>query len=1387
MATLDKFTKIYSLSKTLRFELKPIGKTEEWIKKRNIVGVEDNQYIGKDAKKAQHYKYAKRMLDGMHRSFIEDAIGNIDDENRNKLKDKFSALQEQKENELKIDSELKNIFKDIFNSASKVWIEEYQKEMPYFWEEDIKDLEKKIEKENDNKRIKGFNSAIKAIQKKIDAPDKVIKKKNIDVIYSNEDVISLLEWKIRSKVVQLTFKELEQGDSEDFIPVDVLCDYLRQFNKFATYFSGFNENRKNVYDLSEKKEKSTSIIYRIICDNLSFHFTNLKKWEIVKKSLLNFSKTFEENNFNYKKLLSEIENNLQFSTDDFFTIDTFLNSMSQSGIDSYNKIIGGYTKDNENKIQGVNEFINLCCQQAKAKRKDFPFMKELYKQILSKSDKTFIPEFSDDKDLFQTIKTFHSNYFKADSDKQNLFDEFIAKTGTLSDEFKEEYENIFITSKETNYLSHLLTGNWNSINNELLELLGEIKFNKRDSFSFKEIEDALKNGVKSENFIIDEKYADKFLIGVFIDHFKELLEKTNTTWKELSDAGVLESEKLDNKRSEKEDKGFKQVAYIKVFLDSALSLSNFVKGWQADKKILNKNDLYQVWYDHLDSFVGKFQVVTLYNMTRNYISKKPTTTEKLKINFENATLLNGWDKNKESDNYGVLLKKENQFYLAVMNEKSNYIFDYEKSFKDSAKKSEEKEKLRKLLIASPDETFYQKMNYKLLPGANKMLPKVFFGKSNKDLFNPSEHIIKIKEEKLYTKANIEKFGKQNLYDYIDFCIESLCKHSEWSKAFNFSKNSFKKANQYESIDQFYQEVELKGYSVSFDKIKESYISEKIESGEIYLFQIYNKNFSLNKKRKGKDNLHTIYWKALFEDENLKNTVLKLNGEAEMFFRKASIKYSKEIMEKGHHVEKLKGKFEYPIIKDRRFTTNKFFFHCPITLNFGAPTLPKLFNNKICSFLQNNKDINIIGIDRGERHLLYYSVINKDGEILEQKSLNEISHGVLPNNKNIEKFFNYHKKLDSKEKDRDMARKSWGRIENIKELKAGYLSQVVHKLAKLIIKYNAIVVLEDLNQGFKRGRFGIEKQIYQKFEKALIDKLNYLVFKDREKEDKAGHYLNAYQLTNKFESFKKLGRQTGILFYTTASYTSTTDPVSGFLKNVYSNYINVEKTADFWKGFDSIIYNSEKDYFEFTYTLGKVQSKKMYKEKQEDDIEKKTWTVCSCVTRSRYIKAGSKMQKRDDDTQTNENVKKGYYKTFFVTDEIKELLKKNEVDFLKNTNIKTILEEKNSKKDATLQKSMLYYFNSIMNMRVYGDAQNNDFILSPIKPFFDSRKVSSSNLPENGDANGAYNIARKGLCILKNINNADDLTKVSPFVSKQEWQDFVQNPETVKRQSEKYKR
>ena len=71
----------------------------------------------------------------------------------------------------------------------------------------------------------------------------------------------------------------------------------------------------------------------------------------------------------------------------------------------------------------------------------------------------------------------------------------------------------------------------------------------------------------------------------------------------------------------------------------------------------------------------------------------------------------------------------------------------------------------------------------------------------------------------------------------------------------------------------------------------------------------------------------------------------------------------------------------------------------------------------------------------------------------------------------------------------------------------------------------------------------------------------------------------------------------------------------------------------------------------------------------------------------------------------------------------------------------------------------------------------DYLISPVMnpsgEFFDSRKCGDT-MPQNADANGAYNIARKGLWIVEQIKKATDLSKVQLAISNKEWLQFAQS-------------
>ena len=785
---------------------------------------------------------------------------------------------------------------------------------------------------------------------------------------------------------------------------------------------------------------------------------------------------------------------------------------------------------------------------------------------------------------------------------------------------------------------------------------------------------------------------------------------------------------VNHDKSKKLAKNTKAVKAIKDLLDSIKALERDIKLINGSGQELEKN--LNVYAEQEELLQELKKVDSLYNMTRNYLTKKPFSTEKFKLNFNKPTFLNGWDKNKEPVNLGILLCKGEKLFLGIMNENSNKVFTNPPKAKS--------------------DIVYQKVEYKLLQRPNEMLPKVFFAESNIDYYAPTEDIVANYKKGTHKKG--DSFSIEDCRKLIDFFKESIKKHPDWSKfGFKFSDTS-----EYNDISEFYREVEKQGYKLSFTDIDESYINDLVEKNQLYLFQIYNKDFSTYSK--GNLNLHTLYLKMLFDKRNLENVVYKLNGEAEVFYRPASIKTEDLIIHKAGIAinnknpnrvkEKSTSIFDYDIVKDRRYSVDKFTIHIPVTMNFGVVENGR-FNDIVNTALRTDGNVNVIGIDRGERNLLYVVVVDPTGKILEQISLNSII------NQEFDIETDYHKLLDEKEGDRDKARKDWNTIENIKDLKAGYLSQVVNVIAKLVLKYNAVICLEDLNFGFKRGRQKVEKQVYQKFEKMLIDKLNYLVIdKSREQiaPERVGGALNALQMTSKFKSFKELGKQSGIIFYVPAYLTSKIDPTTGFVNLFYVKYENKEKAKEFFSKFDFIRFNKSDNYFEFgiDYTVFT----------QRACGPNTKWIVCS------YGERIIKFRNPDKNNSFDE-------KSILITDELKTLFDTYSISYENEEDIK---EQILSVEEADFYRSLLRLFHQTLQMRNSTIDGTKDYIISPVKNaqgvFFCSEN-SDGTKPIDADANGAYNIARKGIWVLEQIKNCTENKKLNLAMSNAEWLEYAQ--------------
>ncbi len=1267
MNQLSKFTNLYSLSKTLRFELRPQGRTLEYIETKGL--------IDEDRYRAESYTKVKKIIDAYHRHFIQQALSNF----------------------------------TLKTNQLLAWKEE-------------KNTDKK-DKLQDSMRTEIVNcltghDAYKTIYKK--------------ELFKSKERVLLVEF-----IKGLKYEEI------DSLPVEskeAAIDLLGEFKDFTTYFTGFHKNRKNMYS---KEAQGTAIANRIINENLPRYLDNKAAFDRkIANSELNSQFVKLEQQFKLQlKVLARLStlhhiNGVvaPLTIPELFQLEHFSRVITQEGIDAYNTILGGYSLEDKQKIQGLNEIINLFNQQQTEKSKRLPKLKVLYKQILSNSNSSSfqLDLITEDSELLNALHDYHNELnlvlYQTDNNPTSL-SQLMAGIGSF------ELDKIYLKNDSLTDISRRVFGSW-SLLKEAIEQRYEdekpfkpTKTNTREKYENRRNKILNKNKSYSIAYLnelvtnISESNADK-LSNYFVllrQNEVNLIEEIEQRFNQIREM-VSTEHKFDKKLNQDSE----QIENIKNYLDAVKGLQQFIKPLLGNKDETEKDGRF---YSELDPIWNTLdKVIPLYNKARNYLTRKRYSTKKIKLNFGNSTLLDGWDRNKEQKNIAVLLMKDGNYYLALMDIKYNNLF-----------------------VCTFDNVIngYQKVDYKLLPGPNKMLPHVFFSKKGVETFSPPQHILDRYKQDTHKKGN--KFNLQHCHDLIDYFKQEIEQHPDW-KHFNFK---FSDTSSYADIGSFYREVEHQGYKVTYSSIPDAYINDAVEQGQLYLFQIYNKDFSPYSK--GTPNLHTLYWKALFEEQNLADVVYKLNGKAEVFYREKSIDSNENVIHKAYRPLKNKNpnnpkkesRFEFDIEKDRRFTLDKFQFHASVTINFRHQGI-ECINERANHYLTTSDNLHVIGIDRGERHLLYITVIDLDGNIKMQKSLNEI----INKHHNIEHKINYHNILDTREQKRDQARKSWKSIESIKELKEGYLSQVVHEISKLILEFNAIVVLEDLNFGFMRGRQKVEKQVYLKFEKMLIDKLNYLIDKQATPNQPSGLY-HALQLTNKFKSFEKLGKQSGFLFYIPAWNTSKMDPTTGFVNLMDTRYKNKEQSQKFFNKFSRIRYNLDNDYFEFH-----IENYNVFNPKAEGT--RQNWVICTY---------GKRIKTERDPAQNNQWVSQ----EVDITHEWKQLFAQNQIDIHSN-----LCEAFARQTEASFYKSAMYLIKLTLQLRNSETGTAIDYMQSPVKNtqrvFFNSNQATKSQ-PQDADANGAYNIARKGLMVVEQIRqakiNGENLGKMKFDISNQSWLKFAQ--------------
>ncbi|HCC23017.1 TPA: hypothetical protein DF272_02450 [Candidatus Falkowbacteria bacterium] len=691
----DQFTNLYELSKTLKFELQPVPETLELLDNG-----EGKNLIQLDKEIDLLYETSmKPLFDNLHEKFINDSLSLVNIDVR-KLEDLRVLLIEAEELRRQIKEARKN-------------------------KQDSDLLEK---------QLKELEGEYKSGEKKGRIPD-LQKDLRGDIVMSYKTTAKNWTQELNGKETELPKKkgkrkiEIKKTGSEILGEENVLAilayynpdkvDIIKKFTGFFTYFSGFNQNRQNYYSTDAL---ATSVAHRVINKNLLIFLENIKDYKKFKgqlPSLVEYDDYFKLKNFN--KFLSQI--GIEEYNEKIGMIKSIVNlehnqkqvdgKFQLKGLKTFDKQIGCKTKKQRDGGCGDGapkflEKVGLGFQVTKDNDGQYliweclGYVKDTLEADLVNLRENYQKFFSSwqdydlDKIFFrkEALNTISSRWFGG----ENWF--IIAQALTLSgvgkiDRRDNEYKiPPFVSLQELrNAFDHLEKGidfDLNKRKRSTADAVTEV--NKTYTYSaenlFKERykEQGLFMGTLFETMLAVWQSEVDYKFSQIFDGFEVRRQDKNNEEK----IGKVESflRGFERYRNEKFDKNVKDkldrsihVEIVKNLIEEGyLRLLQLTKCHSLEKKgEIDPRPVEDKFYTTLNEFWTDNIIVLYDKALQSTLTKKPYSEDKIKLNFENATLANGFDINKEADNAAVILTNEKCFYLAIMGKGNNYCFNKEKN------------------------------------------------------------------------------------------------------------------------------------------------------------------------------------------------------------------------------------------------------------------------------------------------------------------------------------------------------------------------------------------------------------------------------------------------------------------------------------------------------------------------------------------------------------------------------------------------------------------------------------------------------------------------------------------------------------------------------------
>jgi len=314
---------------------------------------------------------------------------------------------------------------------------------------------------------------------------------------------------------------------------------------------------------------------------------------------------------------------------------------------------------------------------------------------VQETEQSSFVEIVDDSKVFDVLNNFIDENEKQLPQARKIFENFVNdQLADLKDENKNfDISQIYISGGAINTISNKWFADWNTIRSLFIE---KEKKKLPDFVSLQEIKEKLRGieNTKEKSDFFRAEYGDffekeddyyKIFLLIWQKEFFAIFDKykksLNNVEKMIKDDRKYTDKKGfrkdNNEKFILDDNGEKkkfeiQKDIIREYAESALSIYQMMKyfalesgekrNWNADK--LEEDSAF---YNPFIEYYENSHTWQYFNVFRNYLTQKPYKRDKIKLNFENGTLLDGWPDSPEGNTQykSFIFKNKNKYFLGI--------------------------------------------------------------------------------------------------------------------------------------------------------------------------------------------------------------------------------------------------------------------------------------------------------------------------------------------------------------------------------------------------------------------------------------------------------------------------------------------------------------------------------------------------------------------------------------------------------------------------------------------------------------------------------------------------------------------------------------------------